>query len=183
VGRRHGETRGEEREVGLGGWTGEGRVVRCWCAGRGVKTGALEDSRLHHGPAQVDRARQDAAGRRSAARAPSPLARILTSLALPSKPIRDAHAMPDRLIIALDLDNFYVGVERLITPALVGRPVGISQSALAPSPRSAAGGKTRRLTDSRAETLLKSRKVSSPHAAMRQGPGESGNLWASARLS
>lgn len=38
--------------------------------------------------------------------------------------------MPDRHIIALDIDNFYVGVERLLNPALVGRPVGIKQKGI-----------------------------------------------------
>jgi nucleotidyltransferase/DNA polymerase involved in DNA repair len=35
-----------------------------------------------------------------------------------------------RVIIALDLDNFYVGCERLRDPSLCGKPVGIRQKGL-----------------------------------------------------
>lgn len=46
-------------------------------------------------------------------------------MALPSRP----NSLPP-VIIAFDQDNFYVGVERVLNPALVGLPVGVTQKSL-----------------------------------------------------
>lgn len=41
-----------------------------------------------------------------------------------------AQAWPKRVVIAIDIDSFYVACERLLDPDLIGKPVGIQQKYL-----------------------------------------------------
>ncbi|PWN27505.1 DNA/RNA polymerase [Jaminaea rosea] len=47
-----------------------------------------------------------------------------------SSPPPHVGAPPNRLIIAIDLDSFYVSASRLLDPSLIGQPVGVKQKGL-----------------------------------------------------